>query len=74
MNNKATKIEKMLLEQVERSIADYENVPEDNDQIKLMYQWFAFGAITSAFLTCDITDADYVAYCNRVGIGNVTPV
>lgn len=69
MNNKATKMEKMLLEQVERSITDYENTSEDDSSTKLMYQWFAFGSITSAFLACDITGADYFAYCNRINIG-----
>lgn len=69
MKDKATKMEKMLLEQVERSITDYEDASEDNNQTKLMYQWFAFGAITSAFLACDITGADYFAYCNRINIG-----
>jgi len=74
MSDKATKIEIVLLEHIERSITEYENAPEDSGNTKLMYQWFAFGVITSTFLATDITGADYLAYCNRIGIGDATSV
>lgn len=62
-------MKRILLEQVQRTIKDYQKVAEiatTESNTKTMYQWFAFGAITSAFLVTEMTGKEFIEHCKTI--------
>jgi len=59
--------EDIILENVEKAIKDYNDVPKHTSN-KLLYRWYAFGVISSAFTSLHFPSHEYYSYLERINI------